>query len=60
MGSDQDDAEIKKLIGDEITSSVKENITEPVMQGMEGSDKKKSKGKHSNIHFPIDSYNWLI
>jgi len=44
LASDQDDTEIKKLIGDEITNTVKENVTEPVMEGMEGSDKKKSKG----------------
>lgn len=43
LGSDQDDSEIKKLIGDEITNSVKENITEPVMEGM-GGESKKAKG----------------
>ena len=44
LASDQDDTEIKKLIGDEITNTVKENVTEPVMEGMEGSDKPKKKG----------------
>ena len=36
LGSDQDDAEIKKLIGDEITSSVKENITNSDLRIVDG------------------------
>jgi hypothetical protein len=49
LASDQDDTEIKKLIDNEITTTVKEHITDPTVEAMDGGDAKDKKTKFLGI-----------